>query len=533
MSLPLVTLVLLAAPVFAAPQPRDECRDGLDKLNNQSGQSPCAVRSQLQQACKADPSNTDQCRCNTVVYNVGAACAACSGDNMPTWADWADENSCASNPDPFPSNVDIDSNTIPPWAHLPLSTNNDFNVSAAILDAGGSSSNPSPSRKSVATQIAVPIAAGVGVAIIAVLGFWLYRRRHHQQVRRNPRMKTLPSLPGTKNTFWQPQHWFYTVWPLARSRRLRPSKKDSDWAIDVDVDDEDTKWLGHSRGPSAASFHDAYPLVQSPLHAEPEHEPDLPHTSAHIPETSSSSLLPHLDFPDVRVPTFMERFIRFKDGLRKSSGYQAKYVSPVSPDAQFRIDGSAGPTPTARAFSIAKPPSNSKPKPKLNPSPVDTGAGRSAGSAASGAVAQPAVAERSDFEPQSEGVASSVLIISRDGEDFTIDDTATTAPSGSPRTMSMSRQTTTGSQVLSAYSGSPRTGTGTGSWLPSPARANTSSTVSGAYPFELRRDPDLASPRTWAARFPAPPQAFSQSSQAFRSFAEPTSSLGVPPRSGS
>ncbi|KAI0665890.1 hypothetical protein C8Q78DRAFT_480953 [Trametes maxima] len=440
---------------------------------------------------------------------------------------------------PVSPNVDIDNNTVPPWAYLPLSSNNDFNVSAAILDSAGSSSNSSPSRKNVATQIAVPIAAGVGVAIIAVLGFWLYRRRQHKQVRRNSRMKTLPSLPGAQNTFWQPRHWFYAVWPLARSRRLRPSKKDSDWAIDVDMDDEDTKWLGHSRGPSAASFHDAYPLVQSPLRAEPEHEPDLPHTSAHIPETSSSSLLPHLDFPDVRVPTFMERFIRFKDGLRKSSGYQAKYVSPVSPDAQFRIDGSAGPTPTARAFNIAKLPPKSKPKPnakpKPRPSPVDTGAGHSGGGGASVSVAevQPAVAERSDFEPQSEGVASSVLIISRNGEDFTIDDTATTAPSGSPRTMSMSRQTTTGSQVLSAYSGSPLTGTGTGSWLPSPARANTSSTVSGAYPFELRHDPDLTSPRTWAARFPAPPQAFSQSPQAFRSLAEPTSRLGAPPRSGS
>ena len=48
------------------------------------------------------------------------------------------------------------------------------------------------------------------------------------------------------------------------------------------------------------------------------------------------------------------------------------------------------------------------------------------------------------------------------------------------------------------------------SWLPSPHRANTSSTVSGAYPHELRRDPDLAAPLSWANRFPDPPQTFPQ-----------------------
>ena len=55
------------------------------------------------------------------------------------------------------------------------------------------------------------------------------------------------------------------------------------------------------------------------------------------------------------------------------------------------------------------------------------------------------------------------------------------------------------------------TGTPTrSSWLPSPHRANTSSTVSGAYPHELRRDPALAAPLSWANRFPDPPQTFPQ-----------------------
>ena len=64
-----------------------------------------------------------------------------------------------------------------------------------------------------------------------------------------------------------------------------------------------------------------------------------------------------------------------------------------------------------------------------------------------------------------------------------------------------------------SYSGTgtgTASGSNTSSWLPSPHRAETSSTVSGAYPHELRRDPDLAAPLSWANRFPEPPQTFPQ-----------------------
>ena len=30
-------------------------------------------------------------------------------------------------------------------------------------------------------------------------------------------------------------------------------------------------------------------------------------------------MLSNIEFPDVRVPTFVERFIKFKDGIRKSA----------------------------------------------------------------------------------------------------------------------------------------------------------------------------------------------------------------------
>ncbi|KAI8968147.1 hypothetical protein BD414DRAFT_535475 [Trametes punicea] len=459
---------------------------------------------------------------NTVTYNVCAACAVCQGENIPSWADWADENDCGSNPQPFPSHVALEQGTIPDWAYQRLSNNNDFDLGAAIASAGSSSAGGS-SKASVATRVAVPIATGVGVAIVAILAFWLYSRRKRPR-HLDPRTKSLPVLPGAQSHVWRPWSLLYTLWPSTRSRRLRPSKKGSDWAID---DDDDTQWLGHSHQSSQssnlgvnASYRDpfAHMIAQGPLRAEPaslgpaeQEVADVLHTSAHIPETSSSTLLPHsavmshVELPAVRAPTLVERFARLvlsgRGGLRKSPTYKSKHVSPVSPDPHFRIDGSAGPTPVEKDFVMARS------------SRVSTsGASSSASAKAAGlAGAQRAATERSDFEPQSDG---SVLLISRDGRDFSLDDTMTTAaPSqtGSPRSASTFRQASSG-----------RSGTRTNtssSWLPSPNRANTASTTSGAYPSELRRDPDLASPRSWASRFPAPPHTFAESppSTAFRS----------------
>ncbi|KAI0630077.1 hypothetical protein C8Q77DRAFT_238589 [Trametes polyzona] len=475
------------------------------------------------QACSADPSGMSQCKCNTVTYNVHAACAACSGDGPPSWAQWADDQDCASNPLQFPADVDIGHRLIPEWAYQPLTKDNEFNMSAAVLQASGLNGNSlsagsedtDSNRRNVAAQVAVPIAAGVGVAIVATTICWLYWRRKYRH--HDPRTKTLPLIPGAKSTFWRPWLWFYTLWPGARSRRLRPLKKDSDWAIDEDVEG-DTEWLGskHSRARSAASYVDPYNLVQSPTGGAPLELEDLPHTSAHIQETSSSLLLPlrHIDFPDVRVPTIFERFIKSKDGVRKSPAYKSKYVSEVSPDPQFRIDDSAGPTPVAKDFAAESSVGSSFGR-SVGANKSQTALGRSEGE----------VTERSDFEPQQQqqvyGSGSSVLLISRDGRDFTIDDTTTSlshshSHPSSPLAPSSFRQ--------DSISAASRAGTmtGTGSWLPSPNRANTSSTNSGAWPSELRRDPDLTSPRSWAPRFPAPPSAFTQSPTqppvAFRSF---------------
>ena len=231
------------------------------------------------------------------------------------------------------------------------------------------------------------------------------------------------------------------------SHRLRTSRKESSWEIDDDshllVGRSDTPY--HSR--SQSQYNDPYSY--SP---EERAHSRTSFAGTHARAGSSLSMLSNIEFPDVRVPTFVERFIKFKDGIRKSASYKAKHVSPVSPDQGFRIDGAEG-EGEGDAPSPSPPP---PPVPQkyhtvpLRKSKDAYGSVLSSGEERQhwqGRAARPTplevVVERSDHDPQSEhehGHAAigmdEVLIISRDGGDnFTINDTATTA-TGSPRTPS-------------------------------------------------------------------------------------------------
>ncbi|TBU41055.1 hypothetical protein BD309DRAFT_1020990 [Dichomitus squalens] len=423
------------------------------------------------------------CTCNTMFYNIRAACAVCQGESLAPWPQWAPDNTCDSNPASFPSQtVQLDQGMVPSWAHQPLSSFEDFNLTGALA------STTPQSGMSKAAQIAVPIAVGVGVAILAGALFWCYRG-HKWRHQRNARMKTLPLIPGD-GLLAYPQRWLRETWLSRRSHRLRPSRKDSNWEID-----EDRRRLNRS---GSTSYYDPYSPPDGG-DAE-EHELGVPHTSPHIRETSSTSLLSNIELPSIRRwPTAVERFIKFKDGIRKSPNYKAKTVSPIFPDPAFRIDGSAGNTPVANGLnaegkSFQKPADSSISS--FYPRPVSTVQEEKDEDCPGGA---PMVVQRDDYDPQ-RPYSGEVLVISHDGEDFNSEYYTTPGPS-SPRTPSTARQGT----GTSVYSGSPLTGVTASSWLPSPRRANTSSTVSGAYPTELRRDPDLSAPPNWANKFPLPP----------------------------
>ena len=239
------------------------------------------------------------------------------------------------------------------------------------------------------------------------------------------------------------------------SHRLRTSRKESSWEIDDDshllVGRSDTPYHSRSRSQSQSQYNDPYSYSYSP---EDRAHSRTSFAGTHARAGSSLSMLSNIEFPDVRVPTFVERFIKFKDGIRKSASYKAKHVSPVSPDQGFRIDGAEG-----EGEGEGEAPSASPPPPPV-PQKYHTVPLRKAkdpyGSAPAwgeerqhwqGRAARPTplevVVERSDHDPQSEHEhghpalgMDEVLIISRDGGDnFTINDTATTA-TGSPRTPS-------------------------------------------------------------------------------------------------
>nr|VWP00780.1 N/A [Ganoderma boninense] len=360
---------------------------------------------------------------NTVYYNVWAACAACNGSTQPTWADWADNNECKSRQASFPPQVQFDNGVIPNWANQNLTSNGDFNLNAVL--------QTTPQKGlSRPAQIAVPIAAGVGVALLAGLLFWWYRRRKWRR-QRNARMR-----PLSDGWFSSPRQWLNDLWLRAHSTRLKTSKKEASWEID---DEEQYSWRSAYRDPYS-------PPAHSQMHELGAVRP------SHNREASNSTLLSHIEFPTVhRVPTFLERFIKFKDGIRKSATYKAKYVSAISPDHTFRIDGSAADSPIVKKFDDhaldeTTPPSKSSsdPEPSFQPHRVSTV--REEEEDTPGGT--PVIVDRADLPMNLQiprypaEFPSEVLVISRDGQDFALDDMSTAPPTSLP-TPTVARQVST------------------------------------------------------------------------------------------
>ena len=197
------------------------------------------------------------------------------------------------------------------------------------------------------------------------------------------------------------------------------TKKDSNFNLDDDME------VLYARTPTPGSG--SYEMVDRvPSPVEDEHDLGPLHTSPHTKETSSSSLLPHINFPEVHVPTILERLFNFTDGLKKSTSYTSRYVSPSSPDHNFRVDGSE--SPVVKKFSTV---ADFRSQPHAYAPSF-----REEREAIAG-PSRPQVATTS--RPNSDNIDSDVLVISHDGRDFTMSDTATSAPS-SPRTPYTTRQ---------------------------------------------------------------------------------------------
>ena len=295
------------------------------------------------------------------------------------------------------------------------------------------------------------------MAVLAGLLFWWYRRQRWRR-QRNARIQ-----PLSEGFLSYPRRWVDELWVKTHSTRLKPSPKDASWEID------DDEWLHRH-----SAFYDPYSQPKDRDRDKEMHEMGDVRPS-HNREASSSTLLPHIEFPTVhRVPTFLERFIKFKDGLRKSATYKAKYVSTVSPDHTFRIDGSAADSPITRKFEetpldgpgahsrsgslgSGPEPQTQQSSPSFQPHRVSTV--REEDEDTPGGA--PVIVDRADFdfEPPRYPAEfpSEVLVISRDGEDFALDDMSTVAPTGtSPRTPISARQVSVLLQLSFSSLPSPR-----------------------------------------------------------------------------
>ncbi|OBZ70785.1 hypothetical protein A0H81_09437 [Grifola frondosa] len=303
----------------------------------------------------------------------------CTWQFYTTLGTWSQQNNCPDGAPQqgFPTGFSTNSVAIPNWAHQPLTSTDDFDVTTAIESA---------KSQSVVVRIVIPIVVAVAVAILAGILFFFYRRR----VNRLSRSKTLPPLPGRRR-FWQETQrrprWFFSLFDSPRSTRLRAARKNSDWEIDDDV-----HWLDTQYSSTAGVF--------SPDGKLGEHDLDVAHTSSHIRDHSQSSLLPRINLPIVHTPSFLERFIKFKGGIRKSPSYKAAHVLSSMPSSRFKIDGSDAPTRSSTVIV----------------SPVAPAGPSDQSSSAIPAAQLP--------EPNE----SSVLLISRDGQDFSLRDFATEVP---------------------------------------------------------------------------------------------------------
>ena len=299
---------------------------------------------------------------------------------------------------------------------------------------------------SQAAQVAIPIAVALGVALFSILGAWWYFRR-------KPKYSAVWSSPAYSTSdegiMAHPRMWLNRLKLMLSSHRVEGRSKSANW----DMEGEDGAQLLQGRGRS--SLHDPFnPTESQRALTLPTSNPSPPMQEAHnlgvlrpsshsrewSSSSSGSSLLPRIELPEVRVPTFVERIVGLKGGgLKKSASYKAKSVAPRTPGPDFRIDGS-GSSPIAQnpqAFNTIA--DFRRPQGALTPvfereteADVPEAARPASGSDGSWVVVDRPLSQVT--EP-SRARSSEVILISRNGEDFSMHDTATTAP-GSPKTPS-------------------------------------------------------------------------------------------------
>ncbi|KZP19522.1 hypothetical protein FIBSPDRAFT_862666 [Athelia psychrophila] len=138
-------------------------------MNNGLDQNPCDIATTAQDACGGNwninsfpppakaagyyyPGPNDNsrstCMCSTVLYSLFSACGVCQNGTYTTWTDWISNcSTVALSLGTFPEPIPLGT-SIPAWAYLSVTENNNFDVSAAEADEHAPESTPIPTSTS-------------------------------------------------------------------------------------------------------------------------------------------------------------------------------------------------------------------------------------------------------------------------------------------------------------------------------------------------------------------------------------------------
>jgi len=176
------------------------CLPAFSWMTNSKGQIPCLVSAYLSSDCYGGPwsvnalppgskgpyqvpaaSTANQCRCNTVAYDLISACSVCQGGIASTWSEWT--QNCPQNITAigkYPRTVPAQT-ALPNWAYWDPTTNGGlFNATAAEFfdpsKSGSGGGGGGGSKTNVGAIVGGVIGGLIGLAIIGLLAWWIIRR---------------------------------------------------------------------------------------------------------------------------------------------------------------------------------------------------------------------------------------------------------------------------------------------------------------------------------------------------------------------
>jgi hypothetical protein len=151
-------------------------------------------------------STATPCKCSMVYYSITSACGHCQYSDFLTWSQWSTNCTAIYTtqfPDPIPA-----STRVPHWAYLPIGSDDRWNLTAARKALSGPESTATYGHTSSATTAPVgtatvtsggttgganpnigaivggAVGGAIGLALVALLGIWLFRRRDSGRVGR-------------------------------------------------------------------------------------------------------------------------------------------------------------------------------------------------------------------------------------------------------------------------------------------------------------------------------------------------------------